>query len=78
MSHNGTFSYLNDNFTASRYVHIDETEGLWNAPVIEVEAQIAILSFDVLGQLVFDPFKSDTLLEGLSPENIATTFHLER
>ena len=78
MSHNSTFSYLNENFAASRYIHVDETKGLWNAPVIEIKAQIAILSFEVLGQLVFNPFKSESFLEGLSPEDIATTLHLEQ
>ena len=77
MAHNCTLGKLYEDVAAGDHANVDEAEGLGDAPLVVVKRQILVLSFQLLGHLVFDPLECDTLLVDGLEEDLVLAHHLE-
>ena len=77
VSQNSAIGNLHDDLAARGHAHIDEAEWLGDAPAIEVQGQVGVLSLHMLGNFVFDPLESNALLVNGLEEDLILAFPLE-
>ena len=78
MTDDGTLSKLNNDIAACAHTHIDQTEGLRDALAIVVQRQVLVIGLHVLSHFVFDPLKSNSLLEHSLMERFSFALLLEK
>ncbi len=78
MTNDSTLCKLNNDIAARDHAHVDQTERLRDALAIVVERQVLVIGFHVLSHFVFNPLKSNSLLEHSLMESLSLALLFEK